>query len=1016
MDFKGYKSIFLLTLWALAGLLNPGIAQNEKQIDSIEQVIARAQGEAKIEAMEALFDLIFLKQPDEAFELAREIEQLSLENGLELKVLGAWWKQAKIYQIKSNYDSLRILTLRGIAEAKKLKLETPLSDFYNFMGIYHEKAGSVDSALYYYESALKLEGAKKLMLFSNIGLAYQRKGEPVKSIEYLERAMQEAQEKGKIEVQAIVANNIGNAHNDVGNLDKAQEYFEKSLELKEQIGDQRGKLFAIYNLVNMKRPLEFKKKYLEMGLEIAREVNNLYFLRILQAKKALILNQEGQHQEALDLGLQLYNQAEQGVGTDMILILRVLVESSGSLGRPEESEKYALEMYEMARKTNSFGQMQSARLMLLKSYAAQNKYKEAFEISKKYYPARDSIRDLEALESLTVLDNKLKNVEQEKEIAQLNNTLRQREIRRNWIIGVALLLAITLSLILYFRSRQVNIQKKMIKQEQEAARELETMNKELKSLDELKSRFFTNISHELRTPVTLILTPVEQLLKKYAQKLDSEMEKPLQTVRNNSKKLLALVEELLELSRIDAGKIEVNTSPTQLYTFTRQLFYAYESGAAFKQIDFQFHYDLDKELWVYADQNKLEKVVNNLLSNALKFTPNGGRVRLKVSLHTMADQHLLVEVSDTGRGIPPEDLPFVFDRYFQTKNNDLPTEGGTGIGLALSRELAGLMGGSLDVASEWGKGSQFTLRFPLEVVPTKDLDLETPETASEPSVEEETTFMPLPIGIPTGTTGRPKVLIVEDNPDMQQLLNSLLLEDYECVIANNGAEAWDRLKNGDSSVADINLIISDVMMPQMDGYELLKRLKKDERLQHYPVIMLTARAAEDDKLQALRMGVDDYLTKPFSSEELLARAANLIHNRQQRIAFNESSGHRKVDIEFEEVSSAGQVWLKELEEASLAAIEQKLDLSVSYLADKMAISERQLLRQIKSLTGLSTKDYIQEIKLEKARHLLENKAYRTISEVSYASGFNTPGYFSKVFEKRFGKRPGEYLNRSTISG
>lgn len=545
---------------------------------------------------------------------------------------------------------------------------------------------------------------------------------------------------------------------------------------------------------------------------------------------------------------------------------------------------------------------------------------------------------------------------------------------------------------------------------------IEQQAQELKQIDEVKSRFFTNISHELRTPVTLIATPIEHLMQKHVPKLDDEVKRSLQIVRSNAKKLLNLIEELLELSRLDAGKRQLNQTPTHLYSFCRQLFSAYESAARIKNIKYEFHYELEESQQFFIDKKRLEKIVNNLLSNALKFTSKKGEVTLwvmnnKTITNLTHHQSLIVnspssiitiQVTDTGRGIPPKDLPHVFDRYFQTKRKNIPVEGGTGIGLALAKELAELMGGTLKVESQLNSGSTFTLQFPSSVVevPEKE-DISPVKNAEIPLLQ------PTPVSA-TQDTPQQKILIVEDNPDMQQLLLSLLLEDYECILANNGDEAWELLNKDHPSIKNLSLILSDIMMPQMDGYDLLDHIKKHKTWQKIPIIMLTARAAEEDKLQALRMGVDDYLIKPFSANELRARITNLIANYQARSSFI-AANPEVISLELEEKESADHIWLKKLEDYILYALGKKLEISTLQLADEMAISNRQMLRRLKALTGLSIKKYVQEVKLQKARHMLENREVNTISEVAYACGFNTPGYFTQVYESRFGKRPGEYL-------
>lgn len=583
--------------------------------------------------------------------------------------------------------------------------------------------------------------------------------------------------------------------------------------------------------------------------------------------------------------------------------------------------------------------------------------------------------------------------------------------KQAWFYGLVALPFLTFGLI-WARNKQQEakrLEREVVKRTQKIREDkmlIEHQAEELRQLDTMKSHFFTNISHELRTPITLIKGPLENLIEKSGKTIGAASRNSLKLILNNASKLNKLVEELLELSRLEAKKAVLKETATPLDRFFSLLFGAYESGAIIKKINYQYKSDLKPVDHFMVDRKRLEKIVNNLLSNAIKFTPIGGWVQMYV--YQEGDQ-IWVEVEDNGRGVPSEDLPFLFNRYFQTRRKEIATEGGTGIGLALAKELSELMHGNLNVVSEWGQGARFTLNFPAKPTEVKEETLADLSTVSDhTSIKEVVQESAI---ITQGAVSKPKILIVEDNVEMQTFLYSLLEDSYQCIIAGNGAEAWTWLTNNDQRIKGIELILSDVMMPEMDGYSLLEHLKEHKEWQNLPVVMLTARSAEEDKLLALRMGVDDYLLKPFSPTELKARLKNLIGNYQVRKQLAlESNTTERVNLEFDQaLTSANQTWLKEVENAARMALQIQVKLSTMLLAEKVFLSERQFARKLKKITGLTPNEYIQEAKLQKARQFLEHQVYSTVGEVAHACGYSSGSYLSKIYVERFGKKPSDYL-------
>ena len=571
--------------------------------------------------------------------------------------------------------------------------------------------------------------------------------------------------------------------------------------------------------------------------------------------------------------------------------------------------------------------------------------------------------------------------------------------------AICILSILLLLFLLYkWRIRNLNVRQKALEkavrertvQVEQDKQTIEQQAKELQQLDQAKTRFFANVSHELRTPLTLILGPLHSLLK--GQEVPEKERITLRKMQESGKRLNKLVNQILDLGKLDAAQMVLQTSPQVLYLLIRRIVAAFESYAERKGIHLQLSFTPNKEWQIMLDAEKLEIILNNLLSNALKFTPSGGHVKINVEGPSNTVQ---IKVSDTGRGIPPEDIDRIFDRYFQTTRVDAPAEGGTGIGLAISQELARLFNGNLEVESEYGQGTCFTLEFPVvEVIQKLNAQdanvLNEEDTLSEGSspVIHKTTI----------DKNASQILIVEDNYDLRDYIKSILTEQYFVLEANDGAVAWEILQQKPEQ--KIELIITDLMMPIMDGYQFIQKLKSHNAFRHLPIIVLTARAESTDKVKSLRIGVDDYMLKPFVEEELVARVENLLSNSRER--------EKSIEKEVEEKVLSGIV-LSEEDAAWLQTLEDRLkdklmhsNFRIDDLLQEFGMNRTYFYKKIKQLTGLTPNQHLQEMRLDKARRLLEMRSAKSIKAIAYEVGFKDRGHFSAIFKKRFGKLPSEY--------
>ncbi|HLT71860.1 MAG TPA: ATP-binding protein, partial [Cyclobacteriaceae bacterium] len=514
-------------------------------------------------------------------------------------------------------------------------------------------------------------------------------------------------------------------------------------------------------------------------------------------------------------------------------------------------------------------------------------------------------------------------------------------------------------------------------------------------LERLRSRFFTNISHEFRTPLTLLINPLEDRIRMAA---DPVNKRELEVMLRNARRLLNLVNQLLDLSRLEAGTMKLVTVHDNLNAFVGIISASFMSIAQSRHINFE--YIAESEIDAWFDPDKMEKIVTNLLSNAFKFTDDGGLVSLKISRQ---GESVKIVVSDSGIGIPPDEIDRVFDRFYRVDHRDNREYEGSGIGLSLVKELVELHGGSISVTSEFGKGTCFSVLIPLAQdqpergALTHDLmrplDLDT--TRGVVNVEHKENGKEDVEGF--------KLLIVEDNEDLRNYLTERLECSYSVFTASDGRTG---VELAELHIPD--LIISDLMMPYMDGLELCRAIKSNEKTSHIPIILLTAKADVNTRIDAFGIGADEYLSKPFDITELFARIRNLIELRQKlRKVFSTALILRPSELK---ARSLDEVFLKKVTEA----VERNLSntsFSVELLAGEMAMSSVQLYRKLKSITGLSPNEIIRNLRLERAASLLAQRA-GSIAGVALEVGFQNLSYFTKCFKERFGKTPTEFVKRA----
>lgn len=507
----------------------------------------------------------------------------------------------------------------------------------------------------------------------------------------------------------------------------------------------------------------------------------------------------------------------------------------------------------------------------------------------------------------------------------------------------------------------------------------------LAEMDEFKSRFYANVTHEFRTPLTVIKGLTSQIKENPRWKTTEQ----LNLIERNSDKLLELINQMLDLSKLEAGKLSPNYIQSDIIKYLAYLIESFHSLAFSNKVSISFHTDL-QHLSMDFDPEKVHHILSNLLSNAVKFTPEYGKIKVTAKVLEHPDQRWLeVQVKDTGSGIPKDKLPFIFDRFYQVDSSSSRKAEGTGIGLALVKELLELMEGNIQMESIVDQGTTAIIQLPIRN--NAPLDTRMPEVKKSAPQPVKTTNSFNQNETTPNQTETPLVLLVEDNQDVIYYLKSCLEGIYQIAIARNGKIG---LEKAIETIPDV--IVSDVMMPEMDGFELCQALKTNAITNHIPVILLTAKVTTEDKMEGLTHGADAYLTKPLQKEELLLRLNNLVEHQkrmQQRYQAEPNGSPQEAEDPF--LAKFRQIVEEHLEDPNF---------NVAQLSRAMGLSRVQIHRKLKALLDISITQFIRNIRLNEARRLLKETEL-TVSEIAYQVGFKDASHFSRVFNEHFGERP-----------
>jgi signal transduction histidine kinase/DNA-binding response OmpR family regulator len=823
---------------------------------------------------------------------------------------------------------------------------------YQNMADYVKAQENMFEALRIYES---LNDSMNIgVCFDNIGITLFHQKEHEKSLEYFSKALEIQTARGDKYRIASALNNFYIVYSSGGESKKAKEFLLKAIEINREIGHKYSLSINLNNMGTLLRDegnLPEALEYYNQSITLKKELGNSHGLAETYNGLGGLFKMRGDFQQALSW----YIKAQ---------------ELSANVGSNEKRKTAYKGMFECLKK---LGQHSKANIVA----------DSLFKIEEQLYDEQKS-RQVASIEAQFQTEKKQREIER----LTLEKTVREAELQRQrlmllttFLLVVLLVSLIGFVLLLYRNKRRANMSllvknQEIASQKEEILTQNELLNQQatmLLEMDQIKTKFFANISHELRTPLTLIVSPLTQMIENGNQENTT-----LQVMLRNAKRLQDMIDELLQLSRLEKGAMDIRLSHVDINQIVAGVMASLEPLATEKQIRIENQL-LTTEAFCLADTAAIEKIASNLIANAIKFTPEGKSISI---VSGIAENKFVFTVCDEGIGIPEEEYPKVFNRFYRGTNaRNIP---GTGIGLSLVRDLVSLHSGTIDVGSGNNQGVAFTVTIPLA------------ENANESISESENESI---VNCTQKFDKTNKILIVEDNDDLRHFLASALRSRYQTVTARDGQEGLEILEK-----EEIDAIISDVMMPRMDGFEFTRQVRMNPEICHLPVILLTARSGEKSVVKGLEVEADYYITKPFSLTHL-----ELAIERQIKLRKTLQEKFRRMVLlpdTAKETLSADDRFLVQARQIVLQNIENS-EFTPDEFATQLAISRASLHRKITALTGMSTTDFVRTIRLKKAAQLIERK-FGTISEIAYATGFSDVSYFSKCFKKEFGVTPTEY--------
>lgn len=966
-------------------LSTTGYAQTN-EIDSLEQLLKRSDlpDQDRVDVMTDLSFKYHRSDISKGLEYANEALRIATKINYRKGVGDAYHKIGVNLWEKGSLDSSLVAYEEAILVYDELGLvEAGVRARMN-KAIIFENKDELSKALVHYEKALALIEEHQIenmggVVSYNMGLVYNKMGNWNAAIERYFKLIEHAENVGNHAWQGSGWQSIGNAYINLKDNQQAKDAFRNALRLATSQGYKRQEADARRGLGRVlieENQLDSAKGYFESALEIQSSLGRKTGIALNLKSLGEISQKRGQYEEALKYQTQvaeIYEELQRPLAIAMALVrigeTRLLMDDLSS------SESYLIRGYEMLKDYNSLTQLYVTTELLAELYGKKGVYDKAYAFQRLHSVYQDSLLNDNKLKEIGQLEAQFQ-FEQEKQQLLFDQERERLQLEQeNELIRVQML-SVAGGLILLVIASVFIIR---------AYRSKDRANQKLQQLDQFKTRFFANINHDFRTPLTLMQGYIHRLSTNEDDYLTTQSRSDLENLSNNTITLKEMTNEIQNLILLEEGKLHLKFRAVDLKDYLHRQVLMFESMAEMSGIDLKFESQL-KKLEIHLDTSHFEKILFNLISNAFRFTPEGGNITVQIQ---EAKEAAIIEVSDTGKGIAQEDLPNIFDRFYQSPLNEYRSKEGFGIGLAVVRELVELHGGSISAKSQIDQGTIFTITLPLNLDKPVSED---EEIVSEDHIEAIPT-KPARNSMVSSDGTQSSVLVVDDHEEVREYISSLVAETYDVKQAANGKQALELLKN-----EKVDLIITDLMMPWLDGYGLIDELQKDDSLKTIPVMVVSARTTEEDKHRVLDAGVNEFISKPFDPELFQKRIRNMIADNSDNNVWESVIADQDLQSNLEDNI------LKKLNHIIVDQISDS-GLTIQVIADELSASRSKAIRLVKELTGQTPLEYIKRIRMDFIQQAIRAGKIKNASEAATSIGMSNSTQFTNQYKKYFGEHP-----------